>query len=832
MHAERMARLDRALANALESGQIDPSIDDPDDLRLLQQLMEVASTGAPGLDQPPMLNEALATGLSARLTAADNLEQGAEVGAFRLVRRIGAGGMGVVFLAERHEGGFAQRVALKVLSGQQSDSIMFQLFQRERDLLSRLEHPGIARLIDGGITDSWRPWFAMEYVDGEPIHDHAARHRLSIDQRLELFLQACDALDYAHRQLVLHRDIKPANLLVDSTGQVRLVDFGLGRLLPDEHGDSEQTIAIGRMTPDYASPEQARGEAVTVASEVYQLGLVLFRLLCGRLPYRPGKLSAFDLAQSISSANIPRPSECWRTCLPDDKVHDQFALPPHRLRRKLAGDLDNIILTALAGDPKNRYGSVAALATDLRRHRQMLPVRARAATRRYRLGRFVRRNWATVSSLVALGLILTGSMLVFALQSDQLARERDRAVTEGQKNERLADAMSSMIRLADADASAGQLLTLGERLEQYLIHVRQELADDPQVRMRLLEIIGEAMQKVRYWDQAADAQEEALNLSHDIHGASHSQTVSLSLQLAESLAFDGRMDDAELLLDDLDQSLASSQDPAGTATADSMYLRGFLRTYHLPESDPRRQLGIDNLQTALLFYREQHSDPHPDIAQTMHVLGIKHPDRSQRLELTHAALDMTIELFGEEHVTTASRMAELALVHDYLGQYERAAEIGRQAWELHARLRGHTHPATLTILNNLAGSLREAGELQLAISYYEQLHDLRKQTLPEDHILLAYTAHGLGNAQREMGKLDESVRWLNEALRLCQLHDSSNEAITRVNLSKTLEASGRLDQAIDQQQAAIDAYQRFHGSEAETTTQARERLEALMETQQ
>lgn len=828
MNAERMARLDRALADALESGQIDASIEDPEDLRLLKELLEIAQAGVPGLDQPPIHNESLATGLSARLTAADNLEPGAEVGPFRLVRRIGAGGMGVVFEAERFEGGFDQRVALKVLSGRQSDSVLFQLFQRERELLSRLEHPGIARLIDGGITDSWRPWFAMEFIDGEPLHTHAARLRLSIDQRLELFLQACDALDYAHRQLILHRDIKPANLLVDPGGQVRLVDFGLGRLLPGETTATDQTIAAGRMTPDYASPEQARGEAVTVASEVYQLGLVLFRLVCGRLPYRPGNLSAFELARTISSARIPRPSDCWRDSDRDEQVVSQFALTPHRLARRLNGDLDNIILTALAADPRDRYGSVEALATDLRRHRQMLPVRARAATRRYRLGRFLRRNWVAASSLVALGIILATGMVVFALQADQLARERDRAVAEAERNVRMADAMSNMIRLADADTNAGQLMTLGELLEQYLTHVRHELADDARVRMRLLGIIGEALHKVKHWGRAVEVREEALHMSHEINGPSHPQTVALNLQLAESLAFSGRLEAAEFLLDELDQTLANSVNPAGTAAADIRYLRGYLRTYHLPASDARWQHGIDDLKAALDQYRQLHATPHPDIAQTMHVLGTKHPDRSQRLALTHAALDMTIELFGEEHVTTASRMAELALVHDHLGQHERAAEIGRQAWNLHGRLRGQSHPATLSILSNLAGSLREAGELQQAIAMYEQAHELRVQTLPEDHLLLAYTAHGLGNTLRELGDLDASQRWLNEALRLCLLHESSNEAPTRVNLSKTLEAAGRVDQAIEQQRAAAAAYQRFHGDEAAATIQARQRLEALL----
>ena len=514
-----MAKLDRALDRALDTGEIDPAIDDPDDLRLLQDLIRKATAELPGLDQSPMRHESLATGLSAALAVGDNLEPGTTVGAFRLVRRIGSGGMGVVFLAERNQGGFDQQVALKVLSGSQPETTGFQLFQRERELLSQLEHPGIARLIDGGMTDNWRPWFAMEYVDGLPIHEYAARHQLSVDQRIELFLQACDALDYAHRQLVLHRDIKPANLLVDRDGKVRLVDFGLGRtLVPDQASDGSQTIAIGRLTPDYASPEQARGEAVTVASEVYQLGLVLYRLLCGKLPYHAKGLSAFELARSISDAVITRPSEAWRNGRHSESQRHQFNHAPRRLARQLRGDLDNIVLTALAREPDQRYRSVEALATDLHRHRQTLPVRARAATRRYRLERFARRHTVGVAAVSALAIVMIGSVITLALQAEQLASERDRAVAEVERSQRLTEAMSSMIRLADADQNASQLMTLGDRLEQYQAHVRRELADDPEVRMHLLGIVGEAMLKVGYSDRAADILGEARDLSLEQHG--------------------------------------------------------------------------------------------------------------------------------------------------------------------------------------------------------------------------------------------------------------------------------------------------------------------------
>lgn len=825
-----MARLDQALEQALETGHVQADLVDTADRAFLDELIAVSRAQVPGLDKPPLAQDWLASGLSASLANDGGLEPGLIVGAFRLVKRIGSGGMGTVFLAARCSGGFDQRVALKVLSGDAADPALFQLFQRERALLAQMEHPGIARLIDGGLLDGGRPWFAMEYVDGEPIDRYAAIHRLDVDARLDLFLQACDALDYAHRQLVLHRDVKPSNLLVDGSGQVRLVDFGLGRML-DQAGASaprQTTIAAGRMTPEYASPEQARGEPVTVASEVYQLGLVLFRLLCGRLPPRPPSDNPYELARALTTSAVRRPSDCWRRDLADSAADEEFALARRQLRRRLRGDLDNIVLAALARDATRRYGSVEALAEDIRRHQNLLPVRARAATRRYRAGRFVRRHALGAGLSGALVLVLIGGLFALTLQSTELAHERDRALAAATSSQRLSDAMAGMIQLSDVDQGADQLMTVGQRLEDYRDHVRQELADEPEARMRLLGILGGAMHNLKYWSQARETLSEAVELSQRLRGEHHPETRALVMQLAEALAFDNQLQAADAMLTDLLEPR-----PGDTATgqrsvaADVHYLRGFLRTYHLPAENPVWIQGIADLELALESYRERRAAPDADIARAMHALGLKHPDSDRRLSLVEEALEMTVELHGEQDPVTATRLAELALVYDSLGDYRQAAEVGRRAHAAHVQVRGERHPETLTILSNLAGSLREAGELEQAVAMYREAHRIREQTLPENHLLLAFTAHGLGNTLREMGSYEESERWLREALRLCLVHGSRNEAVTRINLSKTLERAGRVDEAIAEQQAAWTLYRQEFGDEAAATIEAGRRLDRL-----
>jgi serine/threonine-protein kinase len=820
MDAERMARLDRLLARALDEGLEAVLPDDPDDARLLRRLHTAALGEIPGLDASPLGHDSLSRGLSARLHH-DGVEPGTRIGPFQIDAKVASGGMGTVFRAHRVDGGFDQQVALKLLSASDPDPALFQLFQRERQLLAQLDHPGIARLIDGGLTEDWQPWFAMEYIEGLPLHEFADSRRLSVAQRLELVIQVCEAIDHAHRRLVIHRDIKPGNLLVDGHGRIHVVDFGLGRRLAEDAvgGESGATIAAGRLTPDYASPEQARGEAVSVASDVYQLGLVLHRLLCGDLPYQTSGLGAYALAEVISGATIARPSERWFGDQAEGRARSLFGQSARSLRRSLRGDIDNIVLTALQRRPADRYPGARELGDDLRRHLNHQPVAARAATRRYRFARFVRRHALSVGLGTMAFLILAVGLIALGIQSAELERERDRALASAERNERLADALAGLIRLSDASGPIDQLFTVGERLGQYRDHVQSSLSDDPLIRSRLFAILGEAFQNLRYWNEASDAFERAVSLRID----AGEDASDLKLSLAEARAFNGDLEGALSLLGEM---LEAASGGDSVTEADVRYLRGYLTTYHLPADDPRYADGLVDLQGALDRYRAEHGAEHAEIAKAMHALGLKPPDDATALRLVREASAMTRSLFGEEHQLTATRLAELALLHDRMGQYDQSAGIGRRAYELHRRLQGDTHPETLTILANLAGSLRESGRLSDSAEIYERLHELRRRTLPEDHLLLAFTAHGLGNTYREMGDLVASETWLREALRLCLVHDSPNEAVTRVNLSRTLEARDRLNAAYNEQVAAIDAYRRHRGPDA-IPDSATERLAQL-----
>jgi eukaryotic-like serine/threonine-protein kinase len=337
---------------------------------------------------------------------------GRRIGAYRLVRLLGRGGMGAVYLAERADDAFRQRVAIKLLPWALATAEARHRFQLERQTLARLEHPHIARLLDGGETADGLPYLVMEYVDGEPIDQFCQRQDLDLVRRLQLFREVCDAVAHAHRNLVVHRDLKPGNILVTAAGAVKLLDFGIAKLLPGAETDETLPLTLaGRLllTPLFASPEQVRGEPVTTATDVYALGLLLFRLLVGAHPYRFATESPVEVARVVCDQPPPRPSVA--------ATAGAAGLGLPALRRRLRGDLDNIVLTALRKEPERRYASVEALAEDLRRHLEQLPVRARPDTPGYRAAKFARRHRLGLVAAALIAATLLGGLLATARQA-------------------------------------------------------------------------------------------------------------------------------------------------------------------------------------------------------------------------------------------------------------------------------------------------------------------------------------------------------------------------------------------------------------------------------
>ena len=350
-------------------------------------------------------------------------------GPYRTMRLLGRGGMGSVYEAERVDGQFEQRVALKLIRRGMETEGAVSRFIAERQILAKLSHPSIARLLDGGVTDDGRPYFVMELVDGLPLHRYCAKQRLPLEQRLELFVAIAEAVDYAHRNLVVHRDLKPSNVLVTSTGAAKLVDFGIAKPLQDEDVGLTHTGARA-MTPDYAAPEQITGDPITTATDVYGLGLILYELLTARRPYEGRTRTSAELEKAILRDDPVRPSAAVLQDLRrrgSESIADELRTTPARLSRRLAGDLDVICATALRKEPERRYASARALAEDVRRHVQGEPVSAQPDTVPYRMGKFVRRHRFGVAVAGLIAALIVGFGVSLAREYERTARERDKA---------------------------------------------------------------------------------------------------------------------------------------------------------------------------------------------------------------------------------------------------------------------------------------------------------------------------------------------------------------------------------------------------------------------
>jgi tetratricopeptide (TPR) repeat protein/tRNA A-37 threonylcarbamoyl transferase component Bud32 len=395
------------------------------------------------------------------------------VGPYRVVREIGRGGMGAVYLAERADGQYQQRVALKVIKrGMDTDQVLAR-FRAERQILASLDHPNIARLLDGGSTEQGVPFFAMEYIEGEPIDAWADRRALSVEERLRLFLQVCAAVTYAHQHLVVHRDIKPLNILVTVDGVPKLLDFGIAKVLHEDPDQATSTVTGMRLlTPEYASPEQVEGRHATTASDVYSLGVVLYELLTGRSPYRPRSRAPLDVVEAVRTTDPERPSSIGGT---------------EKLRRRLRGDLDIILLTALRKEPARRYQSVEQFAGDLRRHLEGLPVRARPDTFGYRAGKFVRRNRVPVAAGLLLALALLGGTAATAYQAQQARAAQARAERRFADVRKLANAV--LFDYHDAIKDLRGARPVRERLVRdalgYLDGLARESREDPSLQREL-----------------------------------------------------------------------------------------------------------------------------------------------------------------------------------------------------------------------------------------------------------------------------------------------------------------------------------------------------------
>ncbi len=474
--------------------------------------------------------------------------EGRRVGPYKIVDMLGQGGMGQVFLARRADGQFEQQVALKLLGFALPSEEVTGRFLAERQILASLTHPNISRLLDGGITEHGEPYFVMEVVEGEPIDTYCDHQNCSLRERLGLFLDVCEAVQYAHQKLVVHRDLKPSNILVSDDGRVKLVDFGIAKLLKSSEGaaaEAPRTASRARpMTPSYASPEQVRGDTISTASDVYQLGLLLYRLLTGTLPFQLDEKSPDEIAQIICEEIPTAPS----TLLSQSSGDDLSVPPVVGLQAELDSELDAIVMKALRKEPDQRYRSAEQLAEDIRRFIDGRAVSAYPDSFAYRSRKFVHRNRWGIGVSAVITLILVVSIAALSVQNQRIAEERDRVQMEAVKAEHVKEFLIDLFGHTDPALAAQGGVTVDEVLARGAERVERDLADHPEIRAEMTRAVAGVHTRLKQYDQARPLLEEVVGIYKDGYLRDEEQLASALRDLGRVALAQGDLQTAETTL--------------------------------------------------------------------------------------------------------------------------------------------------------------------------------------------------------------------------------------------------------------------------------------------
>ena len=766
--------------------------------RELRSLLRLEANSRQGFeDELASLPKNVLEDLSEEL-APEEFGSGDRIGPYRVSEVIGRGGWGTLYLAE-HTTEPAGPVALKLLRRGLDTADVLRRFESERRILASLEHPNIARFLDAGSTPDGRPYLVLTYVDGRPITQFCRDRRSPTDERLRLFLDLCDAVQYAHRRLIVHRDLKPGNVLVDRGGRARLLDFGIAKLLSGDETGALTRTGIRLFTPEYAAPEQIRGEPATTATDVYQLSHLLYRLLTGRSPYgEPGGTVA-EMQRIVCGVEPPPPSRVVQRGSADPE------LPPAVPSRRLQGDLDTILLKGLRKDPEERYASVEALADDVRAYLDGRPVRARPESRVYRFSRMIRRNpWPSTAVLVAL-LGLSGWGLTVHRYASELALERDRAQAQTRTAEEVTSFLTDLFALPGEPM--GDTTTVGTLLERGVERADTQLPGDPPLQAGILSVMGQSYLSLGQAGEALPLMQRALEIeggfdadpagriralnrlgsaqrsTGDVEGARSAHTEALELAREHfgdrSLEYSSALNYLGL----------TEQAARNGAESEALYRETIELRQWLRETDPSTH---DAALPAL---------PLHNLGNLLNALG--RPDEA--IPYLEEAVER-LEPFPEYDRNRGTTLNVLGMTRQRLGDRDGAEEALRASVELRRSTLGPRHP-------DLAVSLQNYSVLLRAMERYDEAEDrvleslaIRDAIYGPNHPQTELSLNSLGNLYRDTGRTDEAVEVLEDLLerRIERLGEGSISVVaSQNNLARALQDRGQFREAEDLMQAAI-----------------------------
>ncbi len=829
---------------AMDAAQGDVAVRDAEALYArIRELFRCHDEAQGFISSPAIVREPVLGATGAPLSPDESLLVGTTLGTYRLNRVLGQGGMGVVFLAERSDESYRKRVAIKLLRAGGVQGALAERFRTERQILADLEHPNIAKLLDGGTAADGRPYLVMEYVDGTPIDTYCNDQDLGVRARLELFVKVAGAVGYAHRQLVVHRDLKPSNILVDYQGEPKLLDFGIAKLL-----DGAPVAAVGAptelgqmlMTPEYASPEQVNGEPLSVVSDVYSLGVVLYELLAGRGPYRLERHRLEDVVRAVCQAEPPRPSSVAMMPQSGDARAPAVGVPgdPRRLRRQLQGDLDAIVLQALRKEPEERYASVDRLVLDIENQLAGRPVSARRDTLAYRCAKFVRRHRLATALGVTIFLAMSGLLLTLAFQRQALLRKQEQLVKQRNRAESVSGFIVNVFAMPDPTRSQGEQVTARDLLDRGVRQIETSLATEPGERADLLLTMGRSYMNLGLLEEA----EPLLSLSIEMLPAAPRVDAEAGarakglLALAKLHSLAGRYQQGLTAVEEavgllrrqvpIDRRLLAlalarwgrGLERMGDHGASSVCFREALALSRAEGHGPTLAAVLDRFamleseraafaraeamfRESMDLWVEHRGTGSPEVALARNNLGLVltrrgvYAEAQEQLEAAEAA---QASLYDDPHPHLATTLGNLGLLYTATGHFDKAEAAFERALSLgRAAYRGD-HPTLAGMLHNQADLAAARGDDATAERRYRQALESRVALLGEGHPDAAATLNNLARMLRTQGRNDEARVAFEKALRwsIEQLGEQHPQvAAVLNNLAEIDHAEGALEQA-------------------------------------
>jgi eukaryotic-like serine/threonine-protein kinase len=700
---------------------------------------------------------------------------GSVVGAYRLTSVLGHGGAGTVYLGERADRQYSARVAVKILDHTLHDDIAHR-FLAERQILANLNHPHIAKLFDAGETGNSQPYLVMEYVHGEPVDRYCDNNKLTIKQRLQLFLKVCEAVQYAHQNLVVHRDLKPGNILVTPDGTPKLLDFGIAKLLDGQPNKAGPVTSqpLTRMndrvlTPEYASPEQILGQNITTTSDVYALGIVLYELLAGTRPYQVNVVSQLELERIICILDPPWPTQVLQQIrdgkhqgLEIAKIAEARSISSKRLQHELDGDLDAITMRALRKEADQRYNSVEQLIDDVERYLSNAPVLARQGNWLYYSRRFVSRHWIGVSASAAVIVTLVATAAVLSYQNQRIKEQRDLANQESERAESVSNFMLDVFNSSDPFESQGKQVTAKELLDKAGAQINNDLTQQPEVRARLMANIGKAYQRQSQPEVAIKYLQDALQLLRN-------QPSTSTIVLAKSL---DSLANAQRDAGDYGSAQASLTEAMSVLNKDavdqkSVYLQVLTDLARVNLRQTKFQQSEQRFREALTVARTLYGNAHPETATLLGSLGqvmMYQGQLAAAVSFTREAVAIDHATLNENHPDRIAMDLALAIALSKLGKTDEATTISIDALNRLKFLYGSRNIKVSHALDILATLSQRKQQWDAAERYMREAVDITASALGSNNINTADLQTGLAQILIRRQRYREAEMELDKAL--------------------------------------------------------------------